>query len=202
MFLSDIFEGRDAPLYHTMDYDKAMDVFEYDIMPAKWEHKIPGGDILKGNSFTRNKNLRWAKNVFLVCNQRAIAHSNKIVPLDGEYVWANSLDRPLPYNRQDRLRHQSPWGDREIWNPATKQIEKQRDQPLSEEFVIGDINKVHRIIQKIYLLDSDGLWSTKANNLYEHVKIYSEKFNIEFEASQKFLRMVKDYQESLEYDDD
>ena len=166
MLLYDLFEGRNAPLYHTMEYNKAMDVFQNDMMPARWEHKIPGGDIVKGNSFTRNKNLRWGNAIFLICDQQAIAYSNKIIPLDGEYAWAHSLDRPLPYNRQDRLRHQSPWGDREVWNSTTKQKEISRTQPLSEEFVVGDIKNLHRIIRKIYLLDSEGFGPSKANNLY------------------------------------
>lgn len=195
MFLSDLFEGRQAPLYHTMDYDKAMDVFEHDIMPARWEHKIPGGNIVKGNSFTRNKNLRHGNTVFLIINQQAITN-NKIIPLDGEYVWSKSLSGgPLPYNRQDRLRHNAAWADKS---------DQDRHETLSEEFVVGDIKNLHRIITKIYLFDSGRivLGPTKAYNLHGMTKAYSKKFNLPFDMSEKFKRMVDQFLEWQEYDDD
>jgi hypothetical protein len=203
MKLYDLFEGRDASLYHTMNYDKAMDVFENDMMPARWEHKIPGGDIVKGNSFTRNKNLRHADTVWLIINQNAITN-NKIIPLDGEYVWAHSFDRKLPYNRQDRLRHQDPWGDREVWNSITKKNEIQRGQPLSEEFVVGDIKNLHRIITKIVLFDSGQtyLGPNKSFNLFELTEAYAKKHQIQFEVSQKYQSMIDQYLEWQEYDDD
>ena len=177
-----------------MSYEKAMNVFDNDLMPARWEHKIPSGDIVKGNSFTRNKNLRHADSVFLIINQNAITN-NKIVPLDGEYVWANSLNPPLSYNRQDRLRHGASWADK---------TDRDRSETLSEEFVIGDIRNLHRIVMKIYLFDSGriNLGPTKAHNLFHVTKEYAKKFNVPFDVSQKFQRMVDQYIESLQYDEE
>lgn len=203
----DLFEGRDAPLYHTMDYDKAMDVFENDFMPARWTHKIPGIGAVVGNSFSRNKNLRFRNHVLLTVNQRAIT-KNKIIPLDGNAIFSYTTSgRSFDRNDFDRNRHDPRKGYKGIGWGDTKSSDGKiiRGQTLSEEFVVGDIKQLHTIITKIYLFMSPNymLYERQCFKLFEITKAYSEKYNITLSLSNDFQSIVDEYKEKLEkYDDE
>lgn len=91
-----ITESRSAPLYHYMDGEKAVNVFNADEMPARWQHDIPGMGKVRGNSFTRNTRYNHGRPVRIVANQERLAERNRIIPL------ASSLEHRLhsPSNRR------------------------------------------------------------------------------------------------------
>ena len=209
MRYSEIFEGRDAPLYHTMDYDKAIDVFENDFMPALWTHNIPGIGKVDGNSFSRNKNLRFRNHVLLTINQRAIT-KNKIIPLDGHAIFAYTdypHFRSIDDNR-DRNQHDSRKGYNGIgWGDSRSHDGKiTRGQPLSEEFVVGDIKNLHTIITEIYLFENVHYYKIIGNKriseLFETAKIFSEKYNIPLKIQPTVQEKLNDYLDKEQYDDD
>jgi hypothetical protein len=171
-------EGRDAPLYHSMDFKKSMDVFMNDKMPAKWQHNLPRIGKVFGNSFTRNKNLKWCSNmVSLTMDQTKLSQGHKIIPLDGEAIFQYSISGKLPWHGtlKDRIAHS-------------------HDEPLSEEFVVGDITPLHKYIRSIELGSNRGCESSgwEAIQLCELVKDYSQKFGIPLKIHQKFLKYIED----------
>lgn len=123
--LINLVEGRDAPLYHNLRLgtEKAKTVFLNDTLPAEWVHDIPNLGKKTGISFTRNPRLQWGS-LRLQFDQRKIAYTHKIIPLDGEYV-----------------HHGGQYADRQ-------KTKKNDLSTLAEEFVIGDIKPLHK-----YLID-------------------------------------------------
>lgn len=174
-------EGREGYLYHGMELDKAINVFKNDMMPAQWEHNIPGIGRVKGNSFTRNKLLRWGF-VKLTVDQQKLAQNNKIIPLDADYVHLqrfNKSEKSIPWNAKI--------SDRSQISPHTW-FKKTPEEFLQEEFVIGDIKNLHTKIVKIELR----LDTRFTHNLGDvpkrlfvraakYVKEYADKYNIPFE---------------------
>jgi hypothetical protein len=143
-----IIEGREGYLYHGMELDKAINVFKNDMIPAMWEHNIPGIGRIKGNSFTRNKLLRWGF-VKLTVDQQKLAQNNKIIPLDADYVHLqkfNKSEKPIPWNAKI--------SDRNQISPHTW-FKKTPEEFLQEEFVIGDIKNLHiKLVQIELRLDT------------------------------------------------
>lgn len=179
-------EGRDAPLFHSMDERKAMDVFKKDKMEARWDHTIPwtkpGGmdnyddpkttnksvwkhreDMtVKGNSFTRN---RWAwfsgsYNTMLEVDQAKLNQTNRIITIDGDLVANKS-------NPRKEIRFNEYWPVIKSRHNEIKALHKKIEKPykekreiffggyqmgdLAEEFVVGDIKNISRIIKVIWL---------------------------------------------------
>jgi hypothetical protein len=164
-----LFEGRDAPLYHTMKYTKAMDVFEKDLMEARWYHQIHSKGNTYGNSFTRNKKLLWPGNIVLTINQRKLAQHNKIIPLDGDYAHYLTHFNGRGYNKNFSDRH-------------TRHI------TLSEEFVIGPIQKLHRCISSIHLHDDNNILSpSNLLELYKMTRSYSKTWKIPLTVARDVL---------------
>jgi len=165
-------EGRDAPLYHGMTPAKARSVFTRDTLPASWTHNIPGLGKVQGNSFSRNKLLKYGY-VVITVNQTKLAQTYKIIPLDGEYVHSarhDGVPSTLPYARDRNAINM--FGDKKL--PA---------QLLSEEFVVGDISNLHKYILSISVGESDfGREILKKNQILELRKFsqrYADKWNIE-----------------------
>jgi len=131
MRYSEIFEGRDASLYHMMDSKKAESVFQNDTMYATTQHKLPSHGLIFGSSFTRMA-LRLSRSfgtVWLEVDQTKLAQRHKIIPVDGE--WS------LGYKKGDADLNR--WRDR-------------RSEEFAEEFVIGDINNLHKYIRSITVI--------------------------------------------------
>lgn len=152
-------EGRDAPLYHTMDYKKAEAVFLDDTMEARWGHRIPGYGKVMGNSFTRNKLLRWRDHIMLDIDQSKLAQTHKIIPLDGHMIYTAG--------------HLSPSEFGKVRAP----IDRLGSQPLSEEFVVGDIKNLHRYITSITLLEYRS-YAGDVSYVYQFTSAYAKKWNI------------------------
>ena len=121
MKLSEIFliEARQAYLYHWMSVGKTQNVFANDLMPARWQHNIPGiSKPVVGNSFSRNSSLRYNKNpIKITVDQIKLTHTNKIIPADGYVI----------YRKGDDHAHRE----------------------LCEEFVVGPIKNIHNCIVQI-----------------------------------------------------
>lgn len=164
-------EGRDSSLYHTMSFEKAIDVLMNDKMPARWMHEIPGLGKILGNSFTRSKNLNWYGNLKIEVDEKVLSQNNRIIPLDGERVFMHSLksSKRLPIGRLDN--------------------------PLAEEFVVGDIKNLHRAIKKVTVLAKNRQFVSDNDllNLYGITKGYCEKWDILFDCSEDAMKKIKDY---------
>lgn len=178
---TEINEARMAPLYHYMDYHKAIAVFRLDAMPAKWEHVIAGRRV-KGNSFTRNVNYTFPRPVRLTMNQMALAARHKIIPLDGERTFRDTLHADALSSEQTTVR------DRRM-NAAVGV-----DKALQEEFVVGDIAPLSRTITKIEIVDPSGQNLLSGNDmitLVEVCKAYAEKHSIELTIHPEMLERIE-----------
>jgi hypothetical protein len=162
-------EGRDAPLYHAVDFVKARNIFHNDMMPATWAHYVPQLGKLKGNSFTRNKRFVF-HNVVIKFDQAKLASTHKIVPLDANRVYyqgyndakaaAGHYVTPPEYRRYDRQHND-------------------RDQ-MMEEFVIGDIKNLHRYIVSINVVSVEDFEEHELQVFWNVFSRYVSKFNIPY----------------------
>lgn len=166
MRYTELLEGREAPLYHLMDFAKSQHVFETDAMPARWKHDIPGLGVRMGNSFTRSNRLVWGRVVRLTIDQRALSARYKIIPLDGEMAFRNTNGYgPL----RDRV-YNALHGKNPVW---------------AEEFVVGDIKDVHRYVTEVRLMkpmmyynDREHFTPMRAIELQEAAEAYCAKYSI------------------------
>lgn len=185
-----LLERRQSPLYHFMDNAKTKAVFSSDTMEARWGHSIqvyddrkkkmttvlnpkqtnrsfgirnlekeeelrkkdswapPASPRMWGNSFTRNPKLTMpVYAVQLVVDEGKLNQTNKIIPVNGQLLYH---------------RHSTGHG-----------LDKERE--LSEEFVLGDIKNLHRVIVKIFLLDS------AENEIHELTNRYAAAWHIPVE---------------------
>jgi hypothetical protein len=148
-----IAEGRDSPIYHQMKLwsPKTKTLLSSDILQAIWTHDIPGIGPVKGHSFSRNPRLSWA-NMQLIVDQAKLASRYKIIPLDGDYVHTQGAFR-----------------DRRIKPDQTS---------LAEEFVVGDINSMHKYLLGIKIDVIRESNPAKIKELLLPVMDYSYKYNI------------------------
>lgn len=161
--LINLVEGRDAPLYHnfSLESEKAQTVFLNDVLPAAWIHNIPKLGKTKGTSFTRNPRLEWG-DIRLKCNQAKLAYTHKIIPLDGQVVFSNSVASGRVF---------IPVTDR-----GGSSSRKERDT-LAEEFVLGDIKPLHDYLIDI-TVQTTKEDSTKLKELLLPVLDYAYKWKV------------------------
>lgn len=186
----ELFEARQSPLYHTMKHDKALEIFSNDVMAAKWKHVIPGYGETFGNSFSRNPKLRWAGCVYIVVDQTKLAQTNKIIPLDGDYVYYSSTEHSNP--PRDRKAHTG--------RGVNYTNEYTDNQHLSEEFVIGNIKNFHRCVKSIQLFyNSYSNWLPK-DTLFELRKTladYSSNWNIPLKIAPEITQKLKNFDPAI-----
>ena len=187
MRLSEILlEAREADLYHSMSLQKAANVLHNDIMPAAWAHYVPGLGKIRGNSFTRNQNLRFGyRNVILTIDQSKLSNSNKIIPLDAQNVYHQEFnDAQRSVGPPSSLRGYPGSNDRGMSANAQHQ----------EEFVVGDIKNLHRYIKSIQLYgyheDMPELEDLEVS--WQVFRQYVRKYNIPFKVD-KTVRNFLDY---------
>lgn len=175
MFYYELFEGRDALLYHTMDIYKAEMCFKNDEMPAKWEHKfLLTGKKIKGNSFSRNRNLIFNVPVGLVINQILLAQTHKIYAIDGQKTFFYTA-----------------YGD--IDNYIKDRNTKDNNAILSEEFVIGDIKELHKYIERVEIFGKSVLFCESALKICNIAFEYCEKWNISLTIEKEIIKLVNDH---------
>ncbi len=161
-----------------MDFDKSVAVFTSDEMKAKHRHDIPGWGIVTGNSFTRNHRLYFNTVVQITVDQDKLARTNKIVPLDGHYVFYNA-----------GLKKKSDmWRGR--YNPDNTAL-----NDLSEEFVTGDIKPLHRYVTHIEIVDEGAreISGDAAARLYVACRKFSRNFGIVLKAEPSWVRDIGAY---------
>ncbi len=122
-------ESRLAPLYHFMNFQKMQNVFENDLMPARWIHDIPGIGKVRGNSFTRNPRLEMFRVTKITVDQLKLSQTHKIIPLDGQATFSRSSSWTIHRTDRNTVRP-----DRLL---------------LMEEFVFGDIKNLHIFISNM-----------------------------------------------------
>ena len=178
-------EAREGYLYHGMELGKAESVFKTDTMPARWKHTIPGYGVVHGNSFSRNKRLRWGY-VTITVDQNKLAQNNKIIPLNSDYVYMHKGGDPMkPLNLGPDV------SDRSHTSIYTYD-KKKPDEFMQEEFVIGDIKNLHNKIVRIDLQKDTKFASTMSSpyraefiHIALVIKKYAEKYNIPFSIDSK-----------------
>ncbi len=160
---SPITEGRDAPLYHHMRYEKAIAVFASDTMPGRWMHNVPGMKAFFGNSFTRNPRLAYPADVILTIDQRRLSQAHRIIPLDGEYVHSYTQKGYREFG-SIKDRHDNRWG-------------RGQTHLMSEEFVVGDIENLHRYVTDIHV--TGGMVdSAAASMLLRKAREYEARYGV------------------------
>lgn len=170
-------EARTAPLYHMMQIEKWDYCSEQNTMPARWEHKIEGIGRVKGNSFTRNPRFLYGdRPIRLVMDQQALAARFKIVPLDGEKTFRDTLNYDGG-RTPDRVMNSRRLGD---------------DATLSEEFVLGDIAPLNRYLVAVEVMGEDAGWLTpnESVELLASVTAYCEQYGVEARIHPAFIEKV------------
>lgn len=166
----DLLEGRDAPLYHNMSPEKATNVFENDVLEARWKHYFEGREVY-GNSFTRNPRMsrRIGSNFgpyMIEVDQTKLSRTHKIIPVDGEQSIRLSFRiGDLGHRRLDDLSDEEKEALRGHYRDEREGRFRDRllrgEQgdyaagPMAEEFVVGDIVPLHEYVTKIFILRND-----------------------------------------------
>lgn len=168
-------EARAAPLYHNMTDEKARAVFSNDSLPANWQSNIPGLGRVNGNSFTRNKEYGTEYTyggyiVRLVVDQAKLAQTHKIVPVNAEL-----LQRQAATNNSRLSGGLEPSPHTEFPRSAMDRNKRDPRERMDEEFVIGDINNLHRYVVGIQVPSAAKTIST---GLAKLITDYSKQFKI------------------------
>jgi hypothetical protein len=173
--------GEAGYLYHWLDMQKGEHIFEFDEMPARFKHMI-GGRIVLGNSFSRNKMFRFGYDRFvrLTVDKRMLGAQNKMIPLDAELVhrrigWGKDGDT------QDRHAH------------------ARTGAQFAEEFVVGDIRDLHRVITHI---DIHGYNSGGFHAYVQFVKQYCHRHDISYTISAEAQKKLKRIEDTWAEDDE
>ncbi len=165
--MSDLFEARQAPLYHFMARGKVLDVLRTDTLTAAWTHEIDGRD-LTGTSLTRNAKLNWGNSIVrLTLDQDRLSRRFKIIPLDGERAFRRT--RGFPDDGPDRV----------------KNSERKRDLTLSEEFLIGNVPSLHVYVTDVYFFTNPSGYLTpdQTRDMYSKLAPYCDKFGLPLRVS-------------------
>lgn len=158
-------EGRGGSLYHWMDMSKTLNVLITDTMPGNWTHRLPNDPErnVEGNSFTRDKALQWggdSMGIRLTVDQRRLAQTNRIIPVDGHLVHAHTRDT---FGRKE-------------WQAINSRTKPGENANPSEEFVVGTIKALHRYIERIEFLHFSGHETGAA--VLDVVQAYGQKWAI------------------------
>jgi hypothetical protein len=165
-------------LYHWISEKKANDITKEDILYGNFIHTLRGKKI-KGNSFSRNKNLKINySTIRLTVDKDKLKNNYKIIPLDAEIIH-RGVDTSDDYKYQ-RYKDRNPkktnvFGDQ----PIQKNFDEYR---FDEEFVVGDIKNISRYITQIdFFKDewySDKIDNDKMVELIEYCKSQNIKTQI------------------------
>lgn len=191
---TEISEARQAPLYHFMESDKAVPCFRVDAMGANWIHVIDG-ERVKGNSFTRNAHYNHNRPIRLTMNQMVLATRHKIIPLDGERTFRNTM-------YHDDVRH-FPDTELRVSNVRDRQMNSRigSELTLSEEFVVGDIAPLSRAITLIEITQPC-FRGHDTMTLVAVTKAYGEKYGIEVVINPKVIENIERIQAMWDEDED
>lgn len=169
-------------LYHVMDTAKAHDVFKHNKIRASWKSKIDGR-IQDGSSFTRNPRFwfydkKWIK---LTIDRNKLKARNKIVPVDAEFtVRATHGMRTMAHDRH---------------------INK-NEQVMAEEFVIGDITQLNRVVKQVELRFPASVSTYDMHEVLDAVEEWCESYNIPLVLDPKIKQHIEKMKKEWEEDED
>jgi len=162
-------------LYHWISKKKVKDMIEQDTLFGDFVHTINGKDI-KGNSFSRNKNLKINySTIRLTVDKDKLKNNYKIIPLDAEIIHRKIT--PSDTYKYQKYRDRNPkktnsFGDQ----PIRKNFDEDR---FDEEFVVGNIKNISKYITQIDFYEnkwySDEVDSDELNKLLEYCKLHNIK---------------------------
>ena len=154
-------EGATGTLYHVMEMNKADDVFINDAMPARWMHEIDGREVT-GNSFSRNPHFWFDGDrvIRISIDLAKLRTHNKVLSVDAERAHA------LTYHKNNYF---DPPTDRDM-NAMNKTSQ------FREQFVVGNINNIHRMIEKIEIRKPKS--TAGFIPFVKEVEEYAKKYNI------------------------
>lgn len=163
-------EAREAPLYHWMSPAKAFEAIHSDALYPTWEHILPaseGGKPVLGTSMSRNPHFNLRRSVRLTFDQGKLAETNRIIPVDADYVYTYATWRRNPkavdISNLDQTR--------------TRQFRSRYPSDLSaEEFVLGAIKPLHKYLLAIDM-DVSSI-SPSRETLPNDVEVYARKHGI------------------------
>lgn len=137
MFISDLLEGRDAPLYHGTSMWVAEEILSADALSAHTRHKLPLVDkTVMGVSLSRSlRTSRRFGSVIFELDQSKLARKHRIVPID---YFHNRHSRTLDPDEVDPNYERRRGGYAE-----------------AEEFVVGDIKKLSRYLRAVHFFGDE-----------------------------------------------
>jgi hypothetical protein len=167
--------GMRELIYHWIGDKKVDDIVKEDTLFGNFIHIIRGRKI-KGNSFSRNKNLKINySTIRLTVDKDKLKNNYKIIPLDAE-ITHRRIDTSDKH-KYERFRDRNPkksnvFGDQ----PIQKDFDKYR---FDEEFVVGDIKNISRCITQIDIFKkewySDEIDNGKVEKLLEYCRLHNIK---------------------------
>lgn len=137
MKLIDLIEGRDSPLYHFADENKANLVFKKNVFKGYFIHDLRGmiGKTVEGSSLTRNPKLGLYGDRFyrFTFDQAKVTQTNRLIPLNADYAYGAGRKHPK-YVSDYVFKMGKKFG----WQ---------------EEFVVGDLEPASRYITNVMVLN-------------------------------------------------
>jgi hypothetical protein len=166
MKLTELFEGREALLYHWLDNNKAEWLVEHDELLGKWDHYMPvEGKSFQGNSLSRNKGFDLQhSSVRLTFNQAKLAARFKIIPVDGSYLF---------HGRKAHIKGEKPNLDH-----LRDRTFLSSESNYAEEFVVGDIKSAHSYITEMSVRVKSGIGGRISAKLETALQDYCTKHSI------------------------
>lgn len=153
--LESVMEGRDAPLYHSMNIEKAKNVFGRDELQGRWEHTLPlTGKNVKGTSLSRNPRLAFNRETYIVMlelDQRLLAQKYKINTLDADIAVRRRGLKAVQNPSRSRELQVFRYGYGEVSPYEREQTQNMFYGDFAEEFVEGTVRPLHKYIRAIYL---------------------------------------------------
>jgi hypothetical protein len=182
MKLIDLFEKVEQnELYHVMDSVKAHDAIKHNKLRAWWRSKIDG-DIKTGTSFSRNSRFwfydrKWVK---LTVDRNKLKARNKIIPVDAEFVVRDT--HGMSSRAHDR--HMN----------ANHQV-------MAEEFVIGDIAPLNRVVKSVELRFPQSTHVHEMHEVLDAVEEWCESYNIPLVLDPKIKQHIEKMKREWEEDE-
>jgi len=163
---SQITEAREGLLYHWINPIKLEYALKRDSMHPEWRHNDPlTGEDMHGNSMSRNVRLVMPEATRLVFDQARLAQTNKIIPLDADYVFHRTRQLSKNFGRMN---------PEELSAMRTRTVSKGAPySDFAEEFVLGPITPLHKYLVRIDYDDKSGYFA-----LGRIIDEYARKYNI------------------------
>jgi hypothetical protein len=133
-------------------------------------------------------------------NQHALAARHKIIPLDGEITFRHPKNDEVGYVSAD------PWPPKKLHGFKDRVINSRKpgeDRALQEEFVVGDIAPLARMIVEIEILKPNfyHMSGQQASDLLDLVRNYGTEHNVATKIHPDFIEQVNDIREMWREED-